>query len=57
MMIKKEEKDVVLNKTIKKLSKKYNKKEEVIKTMLEKCSELNYDISESVELILEYFKK
>lgn len=57
MMMKKEEKDVVLNKTIKKLSKKYNKKEEVIKTMLEKCSELNYDISESVELILEYFKK
>lgn len=44
--------DIVLE-----LSKKYNKKEQMIRIMLEKCCDLGYNIKESKELIEIYFKK
>ncbi len=42
--------DIVLE-----LSKKYNKKEQMIRIMLEKCCDLGYNIKESKELIEIYF--
>ena len=46
-------KDVVLNEE-KRLSNKYNKKEKVVKIMLEKSIFLGYNINTSVGLIEEY---
>ncbi len=42
---------------VKELSSKYNKKEEIIKIMLEKSIELGYDIIESKRNIIEFIKK
>ena len=44
--------DIVLE-----LSKKYNKKEQMIRIMLEKCCDLGYNVKESKELIEIYFKE
>ena len=44
--------DIVLE-----LSKKYNKKEQMIKIILEKCCDLGYNVKESKELIEIYFKE
>ena len=44
--------DIVLE-----LSKKYNKKEQTIQIMLEKCYDLDYNIKESKELINIFFKE
>lgn len=44
--------DIVLE-----LSKKYNKKEQMIKIMLEKCCNLGYSLKESKELIEIFFKE
>lgn len=44
--------DIVLE-----LSKKYNKKEQMIRIMLEKCCDLGYNIKKSKELIEIYFKE
>ena len=41
---------------IKKLSKKYNKKEKIILEMIVKCKELGYNIRESKVLIEEFFE-
>lgn len=45
-------KDIVLE-----LRKKYNKKEQMIKIMLEKCCDLGYNLKESKELIEIFFKE
>lgn len=45
----------VLN-VVKKLSKKYNKKEKIIFEMIEICKELGYNIRESEVLIEEFFR-
>ena len=45
-------KDIVLE-----LSKKYNKKEQMIKIMLEKCCDLGYNLKEGKELIEIFFKE
>lgn len=47
--------DEVLN-TIKRLSKKYNKKEELLLKMIEKCKMFGYNMKES-ELLIEEFEK
>ena len=41
---------------VKKLSKKYNKKEKIILEMIKKCKELGYNIRESKVLIEEFFE-
>lgn len=41
---------------VKKLSKKYNKKEKIILEMIGKCKELGYNIRESKVLIEEFFE-
>ena len=41
---------------VKKLSKKYNKKEKIILEMIVKCKELGYNIRESKVLIEEFFE-
>lgn len=41
---------------VKKLSKKYNKKEKIIFEMIEKCKELGYNIQDAEVLIEEFFK-
>ena len=46
----------VIENEVKKLSKKYNKKEKIIFKMIEKCKELDYNIRESEVLIEEFFK-
>lgn len=53
--MKKVEKDVVLEEIIKKLSKKYNKKEEVVEIMVKKCVELGYNIDEAKRLIKQFY--
>ncbi len=45
-------KDIVLE-----LSKKYNKKEQMIKIMLKKCCDLGYNLKEGKELIEIFFKE
>ena len=45
-------KDIVL-----KLSKKYNKKEKMIRIMLERCDNLGYTFKESKDLIEEFFEE
>lgn len=37
-----------------KLSKKYCKKKKIIKIMLEKCMELDYNISDSRKIVIEF---
>lgn len=51
------EEDVVLNEVIKELSEKYNKKEKIIKIMLEKSIVLGYDIVKSKENIIKFMDK
>lgn len=50
------EKDVILDEVIKELRNEYNKKEQVIRIMLEKCKRLGYNIKESKEIIVTFFK-
>ncbi len=47
--------DVILNEIIKDISKRYDKKREMIEIMVEKCKELDYNIDESKELIIDFF--
>jgi hypothetical protein len=47
----------VIENEVKKLSKKYNKKEQMIKIMLEKCCDLGYNLKEGKELIEIFFKE
>ena len=49
-------KDIVLDEVVKELREKYNKKEQVIKIMLEECKKLGYNIKESKEIIIDFFK-
>ena len=42
---------------VKKLSKKYNKKEILIFKMIEKCQELGFNIEETKQLINEFLTK
>ena len=48
--------NVVENEEIKELSKKYNKKKKVIKILLEECNSFGYNIKESIEKVIEFFK-
>lgn len=41
---------------IKQLSRKYNKKEIIIFVMIEKCFKLNYDLDESKNIVIEFFR-
>lgn len=45
------EKNIILDNIIEELSKKYNKKKQVIKIMIEKCESLGYNIQESKEIV------
>ena len=47
----------VIENEVKKLSEKYNKKEQMIKIMLEKCCDLGYNLKEGKELIEIFFKE
>lgn len=51
-----EVKDVVENEVIKELSKKCSRKGKVIKIMLERCRNVGYNIQESKQSILEFYK-
>ena len=51
------ERNVEMNKVIKELSKKYNKKEKVIKVMLEKTIKENYNKRDFKVLTEEFYKK
>lgn len=48
--------NVVEDEVIKELSKKYNKKKKVIKILLEECNSFGYNIKESIEIVIEFFK-
>lgn len=48
--------NVVEKEVMKELSKKYNKKEKIIKIMLEKSIALGYDIVKSKENIIKFMK-
>ena len=48
--------NVLENEEIKELSKKYNKKKKVIKILLEECNSFGYNIKESIEIVIEFFK-
>ena len=56
-LLMKETKDIILKAIVKELSKKYNKKEQMIQIMLEKCKNSNYNIKESKEIIEDFFKE
>lgn len=49
-LLMKETKDIIKY-IVTELSTKYNKKEQMIQTMLEKCEDLGYNLKESEELI------
>lgn len=51
----KETKDVILDEIVKELSKKYNKREQVVKVLLDKCKIFSYNIKESKEIIINFF--
>lgn len=54
-LLMKETKDIIKD-IVLELSKKYNKKEQMIKIMIEKCCDLGYNLKESKELIEIFFK-
>lgn len=56
LLLMKETKDIIKYIVIE-LSTKYNKKEQMIQTMLEKCMDLGYSLKESEELIEIFFKE
>lgn len=43
-------------KVVKRISKKYNKKEKLIFKMIEECKSLGYDMQKTEELIEEFYK-
>ena len=49
-------KNVVEKEVIKKLSKKCNRNEKIIKIMLEECKKVGYNIKESQHCILKFYK-
>lgn len=55
-LLMKETKDIIKD-IVLELSKKYNKKEQMIKIMLEKCCDLGYNLKEGKELIEIFFKE
>ncbi len=42
---------------VKKLSKKYNKEEAIIKIMIKECKKLEYNIDETIRIIDEFEKR
>lgn len=48
---------VVENEVIRELSEKYGKNEKIIKTMVEKCKGLGYNIQETKESVEEFYQK
>lgn len=42
---------------VEELSRKYCKKENVIKAMIKKCSMLGFDVEDSIKYIKEFYKK
>ncbi len=55
-LLMKETKDIIKD-IVLELSKKYNKKEQMIKIILEKCCDLGYNLKEGKELIEIFFKE
>lgn len=51
-----EEKNVILDKIVEELSKKYNKKKYVISKMIKECFRIGYDIKTTKIFIEEFFK-
>lgn len=49
-------KDAVLNEIVKELGKIHKVKKKVITIMIDKCSELGYNLNQSKEIILEFYK-
>ncbi len=49
--------DVVENKVTRELSEKYGKNEKIIRTIVEKCEGLGYNIQETKEIIKEFYQK
>ena len=49
-------KDVVLNEVMKELGEIHKVKKKVITIMIDKCSELGYNLNKSREIILEFYK-
>lgn len=49
------EKDEVLNVIVEELSKKFNKREQVIIILIEECKNLGYNMKESKEKISDFF--
>lgn len=49
-------KDVVVNEIIKELGKNYKSKKKIITIMIDKCLELDYNLNESKEIILRFYK-
>ena len=44
------------NKIIEELSRKYNKKKELIRIMFDKCIEMDYDIEKGKEILNDFYK-
>ena len=55
-LLMKESKDIIRD-IVLELSKKYNKKEQMIKIMFEKCYDLGYNTKQSKDLIELFFKE
>lgn len=49
-------KDVVIEEIVKELEKMYRIKKKIITIMIDKCLELGYNLNESKEIILKFYK-
>lgn len=49
--------NIVENEVIRELSEKYHKKEKLMRIMVEKCKKVGYNIQESKQIIMEFYKK